>query len=179
LNGTRVTYPGGTYTYNLQNIFMICQISALGYSPLSANPTSIPGRLYAFFHVVFLVSAMITFSLLLFESENKISISKTVGGTCQGANAQWNNTYGLSQFDYCMNYIQTYIPYGSWNWGNQNNTICRLVHSQLTYFDPEDHCPHVGWGGAFCQDFPYDSYFPPGMGPGVFSVGSVRNKTNY
>ena len=142
LNGSTVTIPAGTYTYNLQDIYMICQITAIGYSSLSANQMNIPG------------------------------------GTCQGKNAIWNNTYGLSQFDYCMNWLQTKVPFGSWNWGNQNNTVCRLVHSQLTYFDPDDHCPHVGFGGQFCQNFPYNAYYPPGAA-NPLSVGDPENNSNY
>lgn len=46
LNGTEVSYPPGTYTYNFQNTYMICQISALGYSQFSANPTNIPGEFW-------------------------------------------------------------------------------------------------------------------------------------
>ena len=53
---------------------MICQVTTLGYSSLSANQMNIPG------------------------------------GTCQGLNAIWNNIYGLSQFDYCMNWFQNEIP---------------------------------------------------------------------
>ena len=142
INGTNVTYPGGTYTYNLQQVQMICQVSSLGYSPLSRNPTVVPG------------------------------------GTCQGPNAQWNNTNGLSQYDYCMNYLLTEIPYGSWNWANRNNIVCRLIHIQLTYFDPVVHCPHVGSGGMFCNDMPYGSYFPPGLPP-TFPVGNPLENTNY
>lgn len=122
---SRLTFPGGTYTYNLQSVDMICQVTSFGYSKTNSNQMKVPG------------------------------------GTCQGANAIWNNSYGLSQYDYCMNWIQQKVPYGSWNWGSQNNTVCRLIHMQLTYFYPTLHCPHVGFGGNFCKDYPYSDYFPP------------------
>lgn len=142
LDNSTVTLSAGNYTYNVEKIYMICQVTALGYSSLSPNTMNIPG------------------------------------GTCQGQNAIWNNTFGLSQFDYCMNWLQKEVPFGSWNWGNQNNTICRLVHMQLTYFDPDAHCPHVGFGGSFCKNFPYDYFFPPG-GPSPFEVGNPVTFTDY
>lgn len=82
------------------------------------------------------------------------------GGTCQGSNAQWNNTLGLSQYDYCTHFLTNETPFGSWNNAWSNTVICRLIHVQLTFDEPDLHCSHIGpTGGGVCVDHSYNSWF--------------------
>ena len=90
-----------------------------------------------------------------------------------GGNAISNYTYdpllnipfpGVSNvtgpaFSNCVAFMHT-IPYGSWNRANSNTFVCRQLHSLLTLFRPDIHCPHTSPNGAMtCVDFPYASFY--------------------
>jgi hypothetical protein len=73
-----------------------------------------------------------------------------VPGTYDGSYANMND---------CVTFLQS-IPFGSWNRANSNTVTCRLLHSILTIFRPQVHCPHSGkTGGGKCVDVPYTSYY--------------------
>jgi hypothetical protein len=77
----------------------------------------------------------------------------------KGSNEIWANNYGLSPYDYCFGFLSG-IEYGSYNRLNSNTVLCRLVHAQLTLFDPAAHCSHVSPGGGMaCVDFTYESFY--------------------
>ena len=72
---------------------------------------------------------------------------------CVGDNVQF------SSVDECFGFMLA-IPYGSFDRANSNTFTCRSVHTQLTPFRPQIHCPHAGpTGGNACIDFPYDNYY--------------------
>ena len=89
------------------------------------------------------------------------TVFSPTGGTCQGANNIWGSPTDLkAQFNTCYYFLSTQVPYGSYNRLNSNTVVCRLLHSQLTLFDPAMHCPHVSpSGGNACIDFSAQSYY--------------------
>jgi hypothetical protein len=59
----------------------------------------------------------------------------------------------------CMAFMHS-IPYGTWDRANSNTVVCRQLHSLLTPYRPDVHCPHSGKsGGGSCVDFTYESFF--------------------
>lgn len=92
-----------------------------------------------------------------------------MNGTCLGPYDIWNNTMGLSRFDYCMLMLTDQIlnpfnnktiPFGSFNRADSNTVSCRTIHNILTIFRPEVHCPHVSpSGGDACKYFSYESFY--------------------
>jgi hypothetical protein len=59
----------------------------------------------------------------------------------------------------CVAFMRS-IPYGSWDRANSNTAVCRQLHTLMTPYRPEVHCPHAGkTGGGMCVDFPYESFF--------------------
>mmetsp|Transcript_22660 Transcript_22660/g.22862 ORF Transcript_22660/g.22862 Transcript_22660/m.22862 type:complete len:311 (-) Transcript_22660:153-1085(-) len=96
-------------------------------------------------------------------------VFNSAGGTCVGDNAIWTNSFGLSEYDFCMAFVSGQInspltnapiDYGSYNRQNSNTVVCRLTHVQLAIFDPALHCPHVGLtGGKACVDHSYRSFY--------------------
>lgn len=93
-------------------------------------------------------------------------------GTCQGKNTIWNNSLGLSEFDYCMAIMTGQIPnpttgvpmpFGTYYRSNSNTVACRTIHALLTPYAPDVHCPHVSPGGGMtCVDMPYTVYYAHG-----------------
>jgi hypothetical protein len=74
-----------------------------------------------------------------------------------------SNTTGPA-FSNCVAFMHT-IPYGSWNRANSNTFVCRQLHSLLTLFRPDIHCPHTSPNGAMtCVDFPYASFYDTTFG---------------
>jgi hypothetical protein len=74
-----------------------------------------------------------------------------------------SNTTGPA-FSNCVAFMHT-IPYGSWNRGNSNTFVCRQLHSLLTVWRPDIHCPHTSPNGAMtCVDFPYASFYDTSFG---------------
>ncbi|CAF3614879.1 unnamed protein product [Rotaria sp. Silwood1] len=52
-----------------------------------------------------------------------------------------------------INTIITPIPYGSYDRADQENVICRFIHTYFVPLLPSIHCPHVGpTGGEACTD---------------------------
>src|SRR5262245_53196202 len=59
----------------------------------------------------------------------------------------------------CVEFMHQ-VPYGTWDRANSNSAVCRQLHTLLTPYRPEVHCPHAGkTGGGMCIDFPYESFF--------------------
>jgi hypothetical protein len=59
----------------------------------------------------------------------------------------------------CMAFMHS-IPYGTWDRANSNTVVCRQLHTLLTPYRPDVHCPHAGkTGGGACIEFPYASFF--------------------
>ena len=59
----------------------------------------------------------------------------------------------------CIDYL-TQITYGTYDQSFSNTTVCRILHTLLTVFDPGHHCPHSGKsGGGKCIDVPYSDYY--------------------
>jgi hypothetical protein len=59
----------------------------------------------------------------------------------------------------CVAFMHS-IPYGTWDRANSNTAVCRQLHTLLTPYRPEVHCPHAGkTGGGMCVDMPYESFF--------------------
>jgi hypothetical protein len=59
----------------------------------------------------------------------------------------------------CVAFMHS-IPYGSWDRANSHTAVCRQLHTLLTPYRPDVHCPHAGkTGGGMCVDFPYESFF--------------------
>ena len=64
-------------------------------------------------------------------------------------------------FSNCVGFMQS-IPQGSWNRANSNSFTCRELHSLLTIFRPDVHCPHTSpAGGQTCIDWSYASFYDP------------------
>ena len=64
-----------------------------------------------------------------------------------------------TDFADCVAFMKS-IPYGSWDRANSNTAVCRQLHTLMTPYRPEVHCPHAGkTGGGMCVDFPYESFF--------------------
>src|SRR5262245_5192777 len=73
-------------------------------------------------------------------------------GEYAGANAK-------QQFASCVQFMHS-IPYGTWDRANSNTVVCRQLHTLLTPYRPDVHCPHAGpTGGHACVDFTYESFF--------------------
>ena len=59
----------------------------------------------------------------------------------------------------CVAFMHS-IPYGTWDRANSNTAVCRQLHTLMTPYRPEVHCPHAGkTGGGMCVDMPYESFF--------------------
>jgi hypothetical protein len=59
----------------------------------------------------------------------------------------------------CLSFMHS-IPYGTWDRANSNTAVCRQLHTLLTPYRPDVHCPHAGkTGGGACIDFSYASFF--------------------
>ena len=81
-------------------------------------------------------------------------------GTCIGENSIWHNNAKMSEHDYCMHVLNNDIPYGTFWKANSNTTVCRILHSHLSVYNPKVHCAHVSpSGGSMCIDWSYQSYF--------------------
>jgi SnoaL-like domain len=62
-------------------------------------------------------------------------------------------------FPDCVAFMHS-IPYGTWDRANSNTVVCRQLHTLLTPYRPDVHCPHAGkTGGGACIDFTYGSFF--------------------
>ena len=85
----------------------------------------------------------------------------TPAGSCSGANEIWvPNELNMTAYDYCIHFLSREIRFGTYNRAWSNSVVCRMLHSQLTIFAPETHCPHVSpSGGNTCVDVSYDSFF--------------------
>ena len=52
------------------------------------------------------------------------------------------------------------ITFGTYDQSFSNTTVCRIIHTILTIYDPIHHCSHAGkTGGGKCIDVPYDDYY--------------------
>jgi len=79
-------------------------------------------------------------------------------GTCGGL-ATWSGATNYSRYQDCITF-QSSIVWGTHDRINANNFVCRNLHTQLTPYSPEIHCPHAGkTGGDACIDFTYASFF--------------------
>jgi hypothetical protein len=59
----------------------------------------------------------------------------------------------------CVSFMNS-IPFGTWDRANSNTVVCRQLHSLITYYRPDIHCPHTGkTGGGMCIDFTYESFY--------------------
>lgn len=67
--------------------------------------------------------------------------------------------YGNNAFFNCVTFMHS-IPFGSWNRANSNSVVCRQLHTLLTPYRPDEHCPHTSAdGGGTCIDFPYSDFY--------------------
>eukprot|EP00775_Hariotina_reticulata_P007384 gene7384-7593_t len=65
--------------------------------------------------------------------------------------AQTYCTGNLTQFTTkaeCVGFLRDELPYGSWDLADQNNAVCRILHSILVPVRPHVHCAHVGRSGG-------------------------------
>jgi len=82
-----------------------------------------------------------------------------VGGSCGFKNVFLGGTNYTAQYENCIAVMQS-KPYGSRDRMNADNFVCRQVHSLLTPYGPDIHCPHTSQsGGGACIEFSYDSFF--------------------
>ncbi|CAF1134445.1 unnamed protein product [Didymodactylos carnosus] len=66
-------------------------------------------------------------------------------------------TYDLSKY---LLFMTNKIPYGTSDREDQSNVVCRQLHLQLAFVDPNVHCKHVGRsGGGACTDKTAQSYY--------------------
>jgi len=83
----------------------------------------------------------------------KNSICETTQTFCTGLNQQY------ASYQDCMSFLDA-IPWGTWDRGNANSTVCRQLHVGLTPVRPHIHCHHVGpMGGGKCVDFTPQSFY--------------------
>ena len=63
--------------------------------------------------------------------------------------------------DDCVTFLSApNTPFGSYDRGDQDNVVCRLIHLQLAQIAPAIHCPHLGkTGGGACTDKTANTYF--------------------
>ncbi len=81
----------------------------------------------------------------------------------------------------CMAFVSS-IPFGTYDDGEEGSFICRLIHTQMSFFDPAVHCPHAGkTGGGFCVPHSYNSFYQrvykrdaATISAGVFGPGLSR-----
>lgn len=72
---------------------------------------------------------------------------------CTGNNTQY------SSLEECVSFMGT-LPWGSWDYADQNNFVCRTLHTILVPSRPAVHCPHTGKnGGGKCVDHPYEQLY--------------------
>jgi len=87
------------------------------------------------------------------------ALSTNPRGTCGALNTFPGGTNSTAQFFSCLQFMNS-IPYGSRNRMNANNFVCRNLHTLLTPYGPDIHCPHASpSGGDSCIDFTYESFF--------------------
>ncbi len=99
-------------------------------------------------------------------NQNPLTGDAIKGGTCNSYFATPDkfptadqSKYGTNAFINCVTFMHT-IAYGSWNRANSNTFTCRQLHTLLTPYRPDEHCPHTSPdGGGTCIDFPYDDYY--------------------
>jgi hypothetical protein len=91
------------------------------------------------------------------QEANIAGVCALLTGAILGRPATCPGTY--ADFNACFVFMHT-IPYGTWDRANSNTVVCRQLHSLLTPFRPDVHCPHCSpSGGGACVDFPYESFF--------------------
>jgi hypothetical protein len=79
-------------------------------------------------------------------------------GTCGGYDT-WSGPTEAARYQDCVTF-QSSIVYGDHYRINANNFVCRALHTLLTPYSPDVHCPHAGkTGGNACIDFTYASFF--------------------
>ena len=60
----------------------------------------------------------------------------------------------------CVQFLTNNVSYGSFDRGDQGNTVCRAIHTNFVPLLPSIHCPHVGpTGGGKCVDKAFDDYY--------------------
>ena len=66
-----------------------------------------------------------------------------------------------SSVDECTTFLSApNTPFGSYDRGDQDNVVCRLIHVELPQISPRVHCPHLGkTGGGACTNKTASSYF--------------------
>jgi hypothetical protein len=94
------------------------------------------------------------------DAEKEANIANVCGVLTVGVSGLPPTCPGeYADFDECVAFMRS-IPYGSWDRANSNTAVCRQLHTLLTPYRPEVHCPHAGkTGGGMCVDFPYESFF--------------------
>lgn len=90
-----------------------------------------------------------------------------INGLCQGTQNICPAGTPLEQyasFNECVAFLSPpNKEFGSYDRGDQDNVVCRLIHLQLAQIAPELHCPHLGkTGGGACTNKPASWYFEPG-----------------
>ncbi len=95
--------------------------------------------------------------------------------------AQYDPLGFYANFSECMAFVQS-IPFGTYDDGEEDSFICRLIHTQMAFFDPSVHCKHTGkTGGGFCTPHSYASFYDkvykkrgvaqPDISAGIFGPG--------
>jgi len=94
------------------------------------------------------------------EAEREANIQSVCGALTVGVANQPATCPGeYADLADCVAFMRS-IPYGSWDRANSNTAVCRQLHTLMTPYRPEVHCPHAGkTGGGMCVDFPYESFF--------------------
>ena len=124
----------GFFTFNTNDRVISFDLTILNLGK-AVNPTSVP--------------------------EQEANIASVCGLLTQGVPgvlpATCPTTY--ASFAACSAFMHS-IPYGTWDRANSNTVVCRQLHSLLTPFRPDVHCPHTSPGGGdACIEFTYDSFF--------------------
>jgi hypothetical protein len=98
--------------------------------------------------------------------QDTLSGKPVAGGTCTSTfdspedfPAADRSKYGKNAFINCVTFMHS-LEYGSFNRANSNTFVCRQLHTLLTQYRPDEHCPHVSsTGGEKCVDWSYDSFY--------------------
>lgn len=88
---------------------------------------------------------------------------------CTGENQQYAND------EDCVEFMKS-IPFGTWDYADQNNFVCRNLHMRLVLHKPDVHCSHVGkTGGMKCVDKDYSDLINQDF---VMCLNNATNGTN-
>lgn len=90
--------------------------------------------------------------------------SLAIQGLCQAIQIACPVGSPLQQYENvteCISFLsEPTTPFGTYDRADQNNAVCRLIHSNFVHIEPTVHCPHLGkTGGDACTDKTAKSYF--------------------